>query len=142
MFLAFSKSGNINKNTSRIGFPLSNKDRIYSQDFPQINMIARGNYFNHFINIIIDMDNKTQTEKIFKEGNIPEIIIDYTKNPDGEMVINLNFNETLSKIRKLKEKKINPYSNNIMILYIDSVSRNNALRQLTLIGILVRILFF
>ena len=36
----------------------------------------------------------------------------------------------MSKIRKEKENNSNPYSNNIMILYIDSVSRNNALRQL------------
>ena len=46
------------------------------------------------------------------------------------MIINLNYNETLSKERKELEKNANPYSENILIIYIDSVSRVNALRKL------------
>ena len=46
------------------------------------------------------------------------------------MKINLNYNKALSKERKLKEKNSKPYSENIMILYIDSVSRANSMRQL------------
>jgi hypothetical protein len=46
------------------------------------------------------------------------------------MNINLNYNKTLSKERILLEKNSIPYSNNIIILYIDSVSRVNSLRQL------------
>ena len=60
----------------------------------------------------------------------PEIIVDFFKNPYGEMIINLNYNNTLSEERKKKEIFSNPYSKNIMILYIDSVSRANSLRNL------------
>ena len=60
----------------------------------------------------------------------PEIEVDFSKNPFGEMIINLNFNETLSNERKKLEKFIKPYSNNIIILFIDSVSRANSIRQL------------
>ena len=46
------------------------------------------------------------------------------------MNINLNFNKSLSNKKKEKENYVKPYSNNIMILYIDSVSRANSIRQL------------
>ena len=46
------------------------------------------------------------------------------------MNINLKFNKNLSNKKKEKENYVKPYSNNIMILYIDSVSRANSIRQL------------
>ena len=78
---------------------------------------------------LIDMDNKEQL-KIIGKDNFPEVIIDYTNNPYGKMIIQLNFNESLSKERKRYEKNSNPYSNNIMILYFDSISRSTSIRQL------------
>lgn len=42
---------------------------------------------------LIDVDNKTLLKKIKKE-NFPEVIIDYSENPYGKMIIRLNFNET------------------------------------------------
>ena len=83
---------------------------------------------NYFLNNLIDMENLT----LIKNLNYlkPEIEVDFSKNPFGEMIINLNFNETLSNERKKLEKFIKPYSNNIIILFIDSVSRANSIRQL------------
>jgi hypothetical protein len=75
------------------------------------------------------MDNDDLLNKKFKD-KIPEIVVDYNHNPIGEIIINLTYNETLSKERKLKEKNVTPYSENIMILYIDSVSRAYSMRQL------------
>ena len=121
------RNKNITKNTKRIGFPLTTINNQYFKSYYQFFLVATGDFFKLFINNIFDMDNKTQIEGL-KE--YPEIEIDYTNNPNGEMKINLTFNESLSKIRKEKENNSNPYSNNIMMLYIDSVSRNNALRQL------------
>ena len=46
------------------------------------------------------------------------------------MNINLNYNKILSEGRILLEKNSIPYSNNIILLYIDSTSRANSLRQL------------
>ena len=121
------RNRNITKNTKRIGFPLTTKDEKYFKNYYQFFLVGTGDYFRHFIKDIFDMDNKEQIESL---KDYPEIEVDYTNNPNGEMKINLTFNETLSKIRKEKENNSNPYSNNIMIIYIDSVSRNNALRQL------------
>ena len=37
---------------------------------------------------------------------MPEIIVDFSEKSNGKMLINLNFNESLSIERKLKEKII------------------------------------
>jgi len=77
---------------------------------------------------LIDIDNKT-INNILKENN-PEIVVDFSSNPLGEMNIKLNYNEFLSKERKKLEINSNPYSNNILILYFDSVSRVTSINQL------------
>ena len=75
------------------------------------------------------MDNKELLNSVFK-NKIPEIELDFRNNPNGEMIINVNFNKTLSNERKTKEYKYTPYSKNIILLFIDSVSRANSMRQL------------
>ena len=121
----YSNSKFINKNTTRIGFPLVNKDKELFINFYYIRNIIK----TYVKKNLIDMDNTDLLNKKFKD-KIPEIIVDYNHNPIGEIVINLTYNETLSKERKLKEKNVTPYSDNIMILYIDSVSRAYSMRQL------------
>ena len=83
-----------------------------------------------FFKNLIDYDNKTQLINKTNENKKPEIILDFSKNPYGEIIINLNYNETLSINRKKLENNSIPYSNNIIIIYIDSVSRSNSIRQL------------
>ena len=58
------------------------------------------------------------------------MIVDYTKNPLGELIINLQFNSTLSEERLLLENNSNPYSENLIVIFIDSVSRANSIRSL------------
>ena len=120
LLLKLSKSFNIKEKTNRIAFPLTNKDPSCFLDGNDEKVIL-----DYFLNNLIDIDNNTQTNKIS-----PEIIVDFSKNSYGEMNINVNFNETLSKLRKILEKNSAPYSNNIMIIYLDSVSRANSMRQL------------
>ena len=75
------------------------------------------------------MENKEILNKVFK-NKIPEVEVDFSNNSRGEMIINLQYNKTLSEERKAKETNSEPYSKNIMILFIDSVSRANSIRQL------------
>ena len=120
LLLKLSKSVNIQEKTNRIAFPLTNKDpSCFLDDTDDIIIL------DYFLKNLIDIDNNTQTNKISSE-----IFIDFSKNPYGEMNINVNYNETLSKNRKILEKNSTPYSNNIMIIYLDSVSRANSMRQL------------
>ena len=74
---------------------------------------------------LLDMD-----KQIPPEFPKPEYIVDFSKDPLGELIINLNFNETLSKERKKYEVNSTPYSDNILVLFMDSVSRVNAMRKL------------
>ena len=127
--LYYSNSPYINNNTIRFGYPLTNKDPFFFKDFIQEDHIARGLFFKTCLNNLIDMDNKVLLKSKFK-NEIPEMVIDFSNNTNGQVRINLNFNKTLSILRKKDELKTNPYSENLMILYIDSVSRGNSLRQL------------
>ena len=123
--LELSKSPYINDKVKQIGFPLTNKDPICNLDFIDTNNLIK----KFVLKNLVDMENKQMLNKNFK-NKIPEIEVDFSNNNYGKMKINLNYNKTLSEERKLLEKNTRPYSNNIIILYIDSVSRVNSIRQL------------
>jgi hypothetical protein len=126
ILINFSKKPYININTKRIGFPLVNKHPDLL-----LNCIELNNTLVKYVsNNLVDMDNIQLVEKIYKE-NKPEYIVNYKNNPYGEIIIDLKFNKTLSEERKkLENNAIIPYANNIIILYIDSVSRAYSMRQL------------
>lgn len=123
--LMFSKSPYITNNTNIFGFPLTNKDQIC---LLRTNKNKNRNVLYFTKENLIDMDN----ENILKAlgNNTPEIIVDFSKNIYGKMTIKLNFNKSLSEQRKKMENNSNAYSNNIILLYFDSISRNTGLRQL------------
>ena len=123
--LKLSKSPYINAKVNHIGYPLTNKDLSYSRDFIDRKNIMR----KCFLKNLVDLENKEVLNKYFK-NKTPEVEVDFSNNKYGEMNINLNFNKTLSEERILYEINSTPYSNNIIILFIDSVSRVNSLRQL------------
>ena len=125
ILLQYSNNTYTNESTKKFGFPLVNKNPDLFLSFNEHN-----NSINKYVKEnIIDMDNLDLVNKFYKE-NKPELLVDYTKNPFGEIIINLNYNETLSQERKKLEKTISPYANNIIILYIDSISRAYSIRQL------------
>ena len=115
----YSKSPLINKKSKKIGFPLTNKARIGKLDG-----IDNYKLTKYVIDNLFDIENN-------KNNSEYELILDFSNTDLGEYIINLKYNESLSKERKLLENKNTPYSENIMILFIDSVSRGNSIRQLT-----------
>ena len=120
-----SSSPYINNSIKRIGYPLLNKDLMCFLDSVEYNSTV----LQYFYENLVDMDDNETLFKFFKE-KMPEVQIDFTNINDYKLIIDLHFNETLSKERKILEKNSEPYSNNILILYFDSLSRANALRQL------------
>ena len=114
-----SKSPYINKDTKKFGFINTNEGMIGCQDglgYPVVKQYIANNLF--------DVDNN------FNNFSYPEILVDFSKDPYGELSINLKYNDSLSKERKKLENESNPYSNNILILFVDSISRASSLRQL------------
>ena len=122
--MKYSLSPYITKKTLRFGFPLTNKDPICFKDFDKGNPI-----YNYVLKNLVDMDNKEILYKYFND-KMPEISLDFSDKDKGKLIIDVHFNKTLSEERKLLESNSEPFSKNILLLYIDSVSRANALRQL------------
>ena len=120
-----SNSSFINRNTVKFGFPLTNKDQICLNDFSY----DENPIFKYVMNNLVDMDKKEILSKYYKD-RIPEIQLDFSDDNKANLIIDVKFNKTLSKDRRLLETNSIPYSNNILLLYIDSLSRNNAIRQL------------
>jgi len=116
----YSKSKLINKKSKKIGFPLTNKAII-----GRLDGINNYKLTKYVIDNLFDIENKNNNNSYY------ELILDFSKTDLGEYIIDLKYNESLSKERQLLEKKNTPYSDNIMILFIDSVSRGNSIRQLT-----------
>ena len=119
VILKHSRSPYVNENTLKFGFPLTNNEN--GKRDGRDDSLFREYTFNN----LLDMDKPLPLG--FKK---PEIIVDFSKDPYGELLINLNYDEELSKERKKLENNTIPYSDNILILYIDSISRGNTLRKL------------
>ena len=124
-FLKISKSLYLNKTFIRIGYPLTNKDPICFLDSISNNYYIK----KYFSQNLVDMEKKQLLDTVFKD-KMPEIQVDFSNSLRGDMIVNLHYNNTLSEERKNKEINSDPYSKNIMMLYIDSVSRANSMRQL------------
>ena len=122
IFLKQSQSPFINDKTFHIGFPLTNKEPKF------LNNIFIDDFHKYVYSNLIDMNNLTLLNLL--KDKKPEISIDFSNNNIGKMNINLNYNKTLSYERKQLERIANPYSKNIMIIYLDSVSRAYSIRQL------------
>ena len=69
-------------------------------------------------------------ENINNETENKEIILTFDKNSKGKITINIKPNETLIKEREELAKKYNTKFDNILILYIDSISRPEFYRSL------------
>ena len=123
--LKYTNSPFINSTVNSIGFPLTNKDPICFLD----NGEGTNYIYEYVFKNLVDMNNEKILDKYFKEKR-PEISIDFDKKGIGKLKIEIHFNQSLSIERKLLEKKYEPYSNNILILFFDSLSRANAIRQL------------
>ena len=119
IILEKSRSPYITKNTIKFGFPPTNNGLIATIDGLDNKILKE-----YVSNNIFDIDNN------WKNFSETEIIVDFSKDPLGELIINLKYNDTLSLERKKFENMNKPYSNNILILFLDSVSRASSLRQL------------
>ena len=121
--LKVSKSSFINSSTKHFGYPLSNKDP------KSIEEERRDTLLTNFFNNLVDMEDENTLENYFK-NKIPEVSVYFNNDTQGKININVHYDDNLSKERKLLEKDTIPLSNNVFIIYIDSVSRQNSIREL------------
>ena len=118
IILKKSKSPYITKYTKKFGLPYTNKGLIGCLDGLDSDILKEYVFGNLF-----DIEKN-------KNFSDPEVFVDFSKDPLGVLNINLKYNDSLSKERKKLENKIVPYSKNILMIYIDSVSRASSMRKL------------
>ena len=115
-----SNSKYINENTKRIGFPITTHKNNFILNIQKNSK----NLYDEIMKNLVDMDNKEQLDEL-GEKEKPEVVLDYTKNEYGDINININYDDELSKERKKLEEKTNPLYENIIFIFFDAISRNH-----------------
>ena len=119
-----STSKYVNKTTKRIGFPITTHKENFILNIQQ----SSKNLYKEVMDNLVDMDNEEQL-KILGDKEKPEVVLDYTQNKYGEIKININYDEELSKERKNAEKNTKPLYDNILFIFFDGISRNHFSRN-------------
>ena len=109
---------------NHFGYPLttiSDKYSMYSvkdlKDFQEL--------VNHNI-IKMDLFNKNN----YPNEPYPEVEVFFDENNHGKIKINITRNETLSKERKKIAKNKHSLYNNVLVVYVDALSRNHFQRKM------------
>ena len=119
-------SSNLNKinGIKKLGYPITigNIDEIKGKP-----ALYSDTLMNFVLKNMINLDDKNSLNKLPK-NKTPEVYIDYTNNPYGELKHKINFNQELSQ-KRLQLSENNNSSNNILFLYFDNLSRVHFYRQ-------------
>ena len=120
---------NISTNT-HFGFPLTNTEEFNPIYFGSLHKQGQKE-FDVTVNqniILMDLYNKNK-DKYYPNQLRPEVEVIFKEN-QGNIRINIQRNETLIKERKNKISKINQMYKNILIIFLDTVSRCHFIRKL------------
>jgi len=127
-FIKKNENKYIKPNTKRVGYPLLNKG-----DFPENEQDGMKNLSLTVIKNLVDMDNLPPH---ITKDKIPELYIDFNDYPQdkhskyGKVHINMKKNETLINERNNKAKDNKVIFNNIIVIFIDTLSRAHINRKL------------
>ena len=130
LFEYIKKSENpyVSSNAKRIGYPRLNKG-----NFPEEQQDGMIKLSRDVVKNLVDMDNLPPH---LTPDNIPETYVDFNDYPDdpdskyGKLHFNLTKNKTLIEERKKNSEKNDVLFNNILLIFIDTVSRAHFNRKL------------
>ena len=112
------------KNQTHFGFPITTRQKFYPTNSATLEEFQDAIYKN-----IINMDNFT--EQSYPNEPQPEVELTFnTTTNQGSINMHLIRNETLSKERKRMEKNSSSLYQNVLIIYLDAISRQNFFRKL------------
>ena len=110
------------ENTTRFGFPITTKVKYSLRTQNDIK------HFNERVSQnVIDMD---KFDKLKTKEDKPEVILDFSEDKNGEIKINIEKNEELSKERKKLGEENKSKFDNILFIFIDSLSREHFKRKM------------
>ena len=114
---------NLKNNTDikRIGFPITigNEPEIKGKPAMYSDTLLR------FVsNNLINADDMKVIKTLKKQ---PEVFVDFNEDKFGKLIININFNESLSRERA--QLDLNKTSSNILFIFLDNMSRVHFYRQ-------------
>ena len=110
------------ENTTRFGFPITTNEVFSLRTQNDVK------HFNERVSKnIIDMDKYDNKRSNKKK---PEVILDFSENKNGEIKINIEKDEYLSEKRKKLGEKYKSKFDNILFIFIDSLSREHFKRKL------------
>ena len=113
---------------NHFGYPITTKSDKYSmyavKDLKEFQELINHN--------IIKMD--LYNEENYPNEPYPEVEVFFDENNYGNIKINVTRNETLSLERKKIAENKNSLFNNVLIVYIDAISRNHFRRKLQKLG--------
>ena len=114
---------NIYGNTKKFGFPITvNMNLKYQKNLNEFN--------EKVLSKLIDMNNETHL-KFLSKNEMPEVTLEFNDDFSfGKINISLIKNEEISKERKEISKNTNSKFENILFLYIDSISRAHFKRKM------------
>ena len=112
-------------NNTIFGYPITTQEKY---DMKYASSLEK--YMKMINNDTIRMD-LYNNELYYKNEPEPEVILQFDENNLGNITINLKRNETLSKQRKKISKEKKSLYKNILIIYVDAVSRNHFKRKLS-----------
>ena len=87
-----AKNKYINKNSKRIGYPLTYQDIEIHNGLRNNSLRVKNLIYNN----LVDLDNKTLVQMVYK-NNSPEVFIDYNKYISGELILFLYLSILLNK---------------------------------------------
>lgn len=127
-YIKKSKNPYVSSNAKRIGYPQLNKG-----DFPIEEQDGMIKLSRDVVKNLVDMDNLPPH---ITNEKIPETYVDFTEYPDepdskyGKLHFNITRNKTLVEERKNNSKNNEVMFNNIITLFIDTVSRAHVNRKM------------
>ena len=113
------------ENTTKFGFPITTTEKFSLRTQNDVR------HFNERVSEnIIDMDKYNNITNNEKKPLKPEVILDFSEDPNGEIKININKNIQLSKERQKLGLKYKSTFDNILFIFMDSLSREHFKRKL------------
>ena len=110
------------KNTTRFGFPITTNEKYSLRTQNDIK------HFNERVSKnIIDMDIYDKQET---KNERPEVILDFSEDKNGIIKINIEKNKSLSEERKKLGEENRSKFDNILFIFIDSLSREHFKRKM------------